>query len=1644
MADEQSQNNIKVNVSTASVGMNMDNSINQIPKGALSYALNASVENYDANSVSYQNESGNEFCLQFPDGFQLIGSHFIPEKNKHIFFLVNPLTEISEIGFMENNDCVYRNLIQAVCLNFNIKYPILKCVHKITNCTTEIYWTDGYNSRRYLDIENIPYKLAPNSDLCNPIYSKELDCNQLKLQPKFNIPSLQVKEVVNGGSLISGTYQFALQYSDAAGNPYTSYYSVTNPTPIFDPYKTTLNFNYEVGKSIVLDISHLDVTGQYQYFNLAVIKNINAISSVELVGTYFIEQATKQITYSGQNVTQIKLTLQDVFEKFPYYDIAQDVTTVQDVLVWDQLSSIDRINYQSIANKISLQWQTYKIPPTENYSDEFNATNLRGYLRDEVYAFEIAFLLDNGKQTDSFHIPGRVKNQAEFSQPDVPTTNQDFIGTPDYYVGSVGYSPYWKIYNTAYALGNATGPNIGNAIPHQYGDFAYWESTETYPCNENVWGELAGQPIRHHKFPDCNISPIFESPAITSFEELEIKNVSVFPLGVKVDSEQIKALIEQSSLSQEQKDAIVGFKIVRGNRGVNKSIIAKGMLRNVNSYQREDQTFLYPNYPYNDLNADPFLNINNNAYTKQCESFTVNITSIPIEGFVSLSYTDCNTNKETTKKITTLGSFTICSIGKPTLSPKSSGSVSYQNFDLWVAKSTGVCQGWRVKWDDYVEGEKNEWVSGFLGGGPRELVLSVVPGTEPICIDGCDNCGRELYLLSKGTLENSCNKETPLPFIGNGYRQIFNSPETSFGQPFLGNTLKLESAIFGAGKAHFVQVKNQAMYRLISKEAQQDAIDSSIEIANYTGSFNASVFFSAYQAYTQIFINGITRRNFAYSYNSIASYNYSVPIPTDMGIKQRMVNNSQYLIPGIQTVGETAPMNNWNRESSVYLKTKDAEFNQTYSPLPFPNQTYNLAPGGSPLISDISRNTISGYQNCGTPGQEEDIKVVSYYGSIKNTFLNQWGQIYSYETVDTGFQKMFTEPLGIFTAFGGDTFINKFAYKTKLPFFITNRVNAPDDSDVFYDEAGNVAYPKYWHSSRSEFSDAFITPITLRNFISIKAHNFDCPNSQGDDDNKDVAGRNYYDGYFYLFAYGLPSFYCESSYNIDLRQAFNNKEGDFWPHVSSSIPDDWVQETNVSIAQDNTYYYNTTYSKQNTENFFSHLPPDWDSKLCFTLYPFRAIYSDPQQQNADNRVNNWLSYRAISLFDFPQNYGRLVSLDGIQNKGVLARFENKSLLYNKLLTIDTSNPQAAYIGNDKLFSGAPPIDFAETDLGYVGSQNKFLLKIPQGQITVDAKRGQIFLLGNEGAQDLTAFGSGMNRFFTDHLAFEILRYFPNVNTDNHFNGIGLHGVYDSKYDRIIFTKLDYIPLSKDIKYDETAQEFYISSFFNNQEIKTTVYLTDEEYFCNKSWTISFNMNTKTWISFHSYIPNWYIGEQNFFYSGINGCCTDDEFELFAGEINNSTTTTTSTTSTTSTTTTTTTTSLPDCELAGNVIFTECTLEGNAVITVPAPPPPCTRPTGLSTIYFINGYNEEGVFTSTTSSIISACSGITYILANTETVSPTYITVQAPNLEIGSNVYLGTSDDCSIPPDGWYFDEENLYAFTILHVVNGIITQIVTC
>jgi hypothetical protein len=201
-------------------------------------------------------------------------------------------------------------------------------------------------------------------------------------------------------------------------------------------------------------------------------------------------------------------------------------------------------------------------------------------------------------------------------------------------------------------------------------------------------------------------------------------------------------------------------------------------------------------------------------------------------------------------------------------------------------------------------------------------------------------------------------------------------------------------------------------------------------------------------------------------------------------------------------------------------------------------------------------------------------------------------------------------------------------------------------------------------------------------------------------------------------------------------------------------------------------------------------------------------------------------------------------------------------------------------------------------------------------------------------------------------------------------------------------------------------------------IRTPVSLDDPEYFCNKSWTLSFNVNTKSWISFHSYIPNWYIAENNFFYSGINGCC--DEFDFVAGQIVDTPSTTTTTTMFVPTTTTTSTT----------------------VTSI------CQRPTGLQTISFITGYNiiDPPSTVVSTGSEIDACAAINYMNTTGSILYIiNYISTQVASVTIGQTVYDGTTGtDCTKIADGWYFTDETLEIDNVFNVLDGVITEIVNC
>lgn len=1344
------QNNNKIIPNSPISGMNTDNITSQIKEGQVTYALNAIVENFDGNEVNYQNEQGNLFCTNFKEGYKVIGRHLIPEQNKTVFFLVNPTTNDSEIGYKMVGDCEYQTLINSKCLNFNINYPILKIVQKTTNCSTELYFTDKYNTLRYIDLDDLPFEEIPDPNKEGFFIKTDVvDCNKLRIQPNFAIPEIKPKSIEVGGSLQMGSYQFAIQYSNSLGEAYTSMYAISNSIGIYEP-KETMSFDLQTSKAIGLSITNIDNTGLYDHFNLIVLKTINNITTPYIAGTYPISGTNYNITYTGNDQNEIRLSMRDVFDRFPYYDIAGDVTTSDSTIVWSDLKVKQKSIYQDIWSNVNIYWETHKIPVNqfEAYNNPINTSEYRSFMRDEVYALYGCFILKNGKITERFPIPGRLPDSIDLeyiNNADVINYKNDLCDEPE-------SRKRWEVYNTATVIDfSEEYKNFSNTScykgPYQYGRMSYWESTEKYPNNKDIYGSLAGQPIRHHKIPDCIIAPIHDNN-INNEEGFEH---SIFPIGIKIDTSSLYNAINASSLPQEDKDNIVGFKIVRGNRATNKSVIAKGMFFNIGKYYRDDQEIYYPNYNYNDLRPDPFI---------------------------------------------------------------SSSRVSH-------------------------------------------------------------NSGNNIRTRLNGFGEHSKSRFT------------FHSPDTSFYQPFGIDSgyMKLETIEYGKSKGHFVNVEDNAKYKFMSQLGFRAAFAagiSSIVSVELGGGFlgltpvakiDPGPVPTAFLAVLDILKGIIPFVNYGWQYNSIGEYHSSINVPND-GNKIRAIETGSYLIQGMQTVnGER--INNYRRESSVYLKTQDNFL--------FPHEY------GAPV--DNSRFTLSSDGNyCNNPELIRTKDISSYYGAIKRIVPDQYGKINSPEIIDTGyFQRLLNDDGNKFTSFptvfGGDVFINRFGFKRKLPFFLDNTVSKPNSADIALELIGNIGFPIYYYSTNqiniafnldprinswiktitdvglstvaSNILSAGIRPaiagmLILMDILKGYTEVLGMPNTNLDcyeEKNLNLEGKAY------LFSYGIPYFFCESEVNVDYRQAYNSKEGDFYPHVSTDIPDNWLQEVNVPIIQDNTYVYNKSYSKQNREISFNYIREDFDAnKICTTDFPNRAIFS--QKANLEETRNNWLVYRPISYHDFPKNYGKLVSLDGLESRSILARFENKSQLYNVLTSVDTSTG-TAYLGNPIFFS-QPPVDFAETDTGYAGTQHKFLLKTEFGHLTIDSERGQVFLLRGNQLQELS--NVGMAKWFTENLAFNIKQYFPTVNTDNHYKDIGLTGAYDTMYNRFIITKRDYIPLYSDIIYEDNE--------FKKDGVIISV--EDSKYFCNKSWTISYSMTTQSWVSFHSYIPNYYISHSDgYFESGID-------------------------------------------------------------------------------------------------------------------------------------------------------------------------------
>jgi len=393
------------------------------------------------------------------------------------------------------------------------------------------------------------------------------------------------------------------------------------------------------------------------------------------------------------------------------------------------------------------------------------------------------------------------------------------------------------------------------------------------------------------------------------------------------------------------------------------------------------------------------------------------------------------------------------------------------------------------------------------------------------------------------------------------------------------------------------------------------------------------------------------------------------------------------------------------------------------------------------------------------------------------------------------------------------------------------------------------------------------------------------------------------DDTFKWFSGVVANIYMESYINIALRTGVTHGTSDFLPsprdYTNDGTNSYFTEKFTVidkdhesgrlykGYAQAEFYDENPDFRRVNKEKVYFHLPINYD--CCDKdgqAFTGRIWYS--QQSFQEETIDNFRVF-------LPNNYRDIEAERGV----ITDLFKDGNSLYihtsEGLWKLPTSYQErvtgelTTYIGTGSFFS-IPPIPIGTGDLGTGGSKHKWAtIKTDNGVFYVSEVEGTVYILNNGQIQPLTE--NGLSSWFANNLVDNLSRQFnlltavvyPNQNNPANPNGVGIHAIYDPRFNRYIITKRDYriikdantlivVDTEDDVVADKLNFVMETGKFVTYNpitDIISYISLENTDYFENKSWTVSFSLNTKTWVSWHSYLPLFYLNNQDGFYSLIN-------------------------------------------------------------------------------------------------------------------------------------------------------------------------------
>ena len=1434
-------------------GMNKDVHRSFVGKENWTHCRNCINNSAKGDAGTIGNEPANLICIS--TGYTIIGAIYL-YGDKWILYSTDDTS--SEIGLFDDSECKYDPLVNDACLGFNKFNLITGAAKENFDCTWQVYWDDGLNPSRTINLGNkdeilennyIPYiqiqvsGIDINGDPCIEFENVEplqLDCDLIRLAPLMKTPCVKLSKADSPGQLLNGSYQAYIAYlvnEQQIGN----YVGVSNIQPLYDQGGTA--------SSLDIEISNLD-TNFSDYKLVLLINNQQQPQAIQ-VGIYSTHQTTINIDYVSENkakaaqVDPATLTLQN-----PAYERSDKMIPVNDYLLRIGPTTNFDFNYQPLANKITAKWVSTEYP-AEYY---VNGGNKPTFMRDEQYSFFIRFIYHTGEKSYSYHIPGR----AYLEDNPVFGNEKDIANLDGNNVLAADEVEPWQVSNTAFVDefdGITTTDDDGIILSK--GQMGYWESSEFYPAEDphGRWQELCGQPLRHHKFPDEQTDE--------TVNRSSTDNQSIRILGVEFDNIAWPLDNEGNIISN-----IVGYEILVGSRQGHKSILSKGIVRNMKQYPLPEQVAggnfgadnpisltsvgLMPNYPFNDLRNDTFLTLNapdgGNSFNPPMP--------------VNLGHCGLLVNAQGCNNFYTFHS-PETSFQRPFLNPSELKSYGV---------NTGLSQGYFRPSEGH---PKNVLIRDFVA------ILAAFVGIG--------------FAISKQRGKRTTELEiggTPIYPIQS---PLIEPSETAFTTSSLVPGAGLGEVAYFAGTSAIIAA-NSVPAGLVgqlggNRKITFEGTDTK-SLPNIVGLISGlftTMHYAAVggQEVVDLVYNIAGEHQYAFKYNSYGLYAQRVERHQGEVFRQN-ITKSRYVGNtfqdfGSEDVNTNIRVNNLYRPATVVVQTNGTA-----------DGPFNALPMSVGL--DQSRNTIGNLGIHAFPTAQVRTPIAAHYVALKFAMDNQYGQLDGIKQVPIPCSQKFirkgtddfevrppdlipylsndldnlipgetfkTEPL-----FGGDVYVNRYSEKVIMPFFWEFLNGQPDNFGFDYRDYQNVPYPRYYMSTNKYDMHNLFSPIIDFSFnwstgdaIPSAMRNMD---KEGDANSGNFAfgggislansnlitqtggaaqGSSLFvlrRAYMYTHNSGINDFFVESELNVAHRAQGDGKKEKYY---------DWSRFTDLNglfhsdiIEDGNFYKYDYSLSKSNlVSQLISYSliqSRDYDPNVaatCYDHYTKRVLYS--LQAFKEAKQDFWRVYLPNNYKDFKN---APTTIKPISKSGAMILFPHLApLLFEGVDTLTTDLDTKLSIGDGGLFS-QPMRQITTADLPHeYGSceNSRSVINTPAGIYYMSQAQGKIFNVAGKGLNNIA--DAGMKQWFNTYLPSRLIQAYPEIEgskfADNPIIGVGCQAVYDPNYDIVYFSKKDYEPCNQDecLEFDPEV------GFIINE---TECYGVDQQITCPEGFTLTVDEN----------------------------------------------------------------------------------------------------------------------------------------------------------------------------------------------------------